>query len=106
MTEPTNISSRRVNFDLDAYEPAPHEVADPFVVRIAGREVEFADPKNLDWRVVAQLGTPQGLLAHVLSDEDREFLDNQQNITARKFGEITRRYLEHFKIEVNRPSQF
>jgi hypothetical protein len=76
MSKPTNIQDKlneKVTINLDTIEYETPDEKFSFV--LAGRRMELDDPNLVDWKILAELGSPVELLRHVVqSDEDRQWL--------------------------------
>lgn len=94
----TPLPDRSIVLDLDIEERDPKEVKPPFVVRIGGRDLTFADPADLDWEDLASVDVPSDLFRVSLSREDRNFLYDQK-LPTWKFSKLLDAYSTHYDID-------
>lgn len=93
----TNLSTlpQDVNLDLDVLEL---ELAPDFRVAVGGRTLAFHDPAGLNWQEVLFLDNPLELFRLCLSNEDKNFLLDQ-NIPAQKISKLFEGFSKHFKLD-------
>lgn len=99
MTNVSKLPTPGVVLDLDAYERPENEVKPPFIVKVAGRLVTFADPMDIDWRDLAVVEAPGDILRAALSREDREHITNQKILPTFKFSKLIQDYYTYYDLE-------
>lgn len=87
-----------VILDLDTAERDPKEIKPPFVVKVADRNITFADPSDIDWRDLAAINAPGELLRVSLTREDFDHL-REAALPTWKFGRLMKSYYEHYDME-------
>lgn len=99
MTEISHLPQPGIILDLDA-EPDldPEDRKPPFVVKVGGKVITFADPSELDWRDLAAVEIPVDLIRVSLSREDRDHI-SQTPMTSRTFGRLMKAYYDHYGLE-------
>jgi len=93
-----NLPEPGVILDLDAEERPASEIKPPFIVKVGGRNVTFADPADIDWRELATVSIPADLLRVSLSKEDLKHLQGL-NLNAWKFNKLMEDYYDHYDLE-------
>lgn len=83
--------------DLDTVERDPKDVKDPFVAKVEGRNVTFADPNEIDWRDLASVQIPQDLLRVSLSTEDLEHIQDVK-MPSWKFNKLMKAYYDYYDL--------
>lgn len=94
----THLPEPGVILDLDAAERPADDVKPPFVVKIEGRTVTFADPSELPWQDLAAVEAPGDLIRIALSREDRQHV-SAASIPAWKFNKLMESYYIHYDLE-------
>ena len=94
----TRLPQPGVVLNLDTEERDPKDVKPPFVVLVGGREIEFSDPTELDWRDLASLDAPGDLIHVALSKEDRRHLSSVK-LPGWKFNRLMESYYTHYDLE-------
>ena len=72
--------------------------AAPFVAVLAGREIVFSDPAELDWQDLLEIGDPVDFLRYVVSKEDREFI-HKQKLAAFKFNRLMEAFMTYYELD-------
>lgn len=98
MNDISRLPDPGVVLDLDTEERDPKDIRPPFVVKIGGRSVTFADPSDIDWRDLAAVEIPADLIRVSLTREDRLHIQ-EQNMPSWKFGRLMEAYYEHYDLE-------
>jgi len=94
----THLPEPGVVLDLDAEERPSKDVLPPFVVTIGGRNVTFADPTEIDWKLLAEVDLPVDLLRVAMSKEDRKHLSSV-DLPGWKFNRLMEAYYTHYDLE-------
>lgn len=87
-----------VILDLDLEQRPAKDVKPPFVVKVGGRKIPWADPAEIDWKKLASVQIPADMLRVALSNEDRAYL-NEQDLPAWKFNKLLEAYSTHYDFE-------
>lgn len=87
-----------VILDLDSLERPTDERKPPFVVKLGGKQVTFADPLDIDWRDLASVNIPADLLRVALSHEDLDHIRNQP-LDSYSFNKLMKSYYDYFGLE-------
>lgn len=93
-----NVTTLPGNVTLNLDEAVNENEKPPFIVKVQGREITFADPANLDWRDLLQLQDPTAFLRLSLSAEDRKFLFDTP-MPSWRFNKLMEAYYGHFELE-------
>lgn len=86
----------RVNINLDEIEN--EEAKEPFVAVLAGREIVFSDPAELDWQDLLEIGDPVDFLRYVVSEEDRKHI-HKQKLPAFKFNRLMEAFMTYYELD-------
>lgn len=98
MADVTRLPEPGVILDLDLEERPAEDVKPPFIVKVNGRSIQFADPSEIDWRDLAAVQIPADLLRVSLSRDDRNFLQNEA-LPSWKFNRLMEAYYLHYDLE-------
>lgn len=98
MNDVTHLPEPGVVLDLDVAERPEKDIRPPFIVKVGGRTVTFADPGEIDWRELATVQIPQDLLRVSLSREDREHL-RSLSLESWRFNQLMESYYTHYDLE-------
>lgn len=93
-TQPKSKTKIALNLDILEREDA----AEPFVVVVGGKEVEFIDPADLDWEELAEFDSPRDFVNMALGEEDRVHL-LAQKLPGWKFKALWDGYQAHFGVD-------
>lgn len=94
----TNLPTPGVVLDLDALERPAKDIKPPFVSKIQGVDVTFADPSDIDWRDLAAVEHPADLLRVALNADDLAHL-RSIDLEAWKFNKLMEAYYNHYDLE-------
>lgn len=94
----TQFPEPGVVLDLDSLQRDPKEVKPPFIVRVGGRNITFADPNDIDWRDLVDINHPSQLLSFSLTRDDREHILGT-DLPGWKFNELMEAYYVHYDFE-------
>lgn len=94
----TNLPTPGVVLDLDAMERPAKDVKPPFVVRVGGKDITFADPSELDWKDLVDINHPGQLVGISLSRADRDHILTT-DLPTWKFGELMDSYYTHYDFD-------
>jgi hypothetical protein len=94
----THLPEPGVILDLDAESRPEKDVKPPFVVKIGGKNVAFADPTEIDWKALAAVEIPADLLRVAMSREDRKHI-SETNLPGWKFNLLMQSYYDHYDLE-------
>ena len=88
-------TSDGVAFDLDALER--ESTTTPFVAKVNGDVVNFADPQELDWQVLTNMDprNPRSFLRSVIAPDDQDAFFAAK-IPGWKMNKLMESYLEHY----------
>lgn len=92
----TRLPEPGVVLDLDA-ETRP-DAPPPYVIKVNGKSITFADPDEVDWQDLVSISIPADLLRVSLSKEDRKHL-NDAKLPTWKFRKVIDGYYEHYNLE-------
>lgn len=101
MTDDSNVShlpEPGVILDLDLESRPEKDNKAPFVVKIGGKSVTFADPTELPWQELASVEQPVDLIRAALNREDRNHV-YETNLPAWKFNRLMEAYYTHYDLE-------
>lgn len=87
-----------VVLDLDSLERPKEERKAPFVVKLGGKQVTFADPLDIDWRDLASVNIPADLLRVALSSDDLDHVRNT-SLDSYSFNKLMKSYYDYFGLE-------
>lgn len=94
----THLPEPGVILDLDLEERDAKDVKPPFIVKVGGKAVTFADPTEVDWQDLADVQVPGDLLHVALSREDRQHLASVA-LPTWKFSKLMEAYSAHYDLE-------
>lgn len=92
----TTKPKTKIALNLDALER--EDAAEPFVVVVGGKEVEFIDPAELDWEELAEFDSPRDFVNMALDDESRDHV-LAQKLPGWKFKALWDGYQAHFGVD-------
>jgi hypothetical protein len=96
----TTEKSPRVIFDVDVEiekRKSDSALKDPFVARIAGRDITLTDANDLDWQIHLEVQeNPIRVLRHCMSEEDRRYLQETKGVPVAVFTALVEAYREHY----------
>lgn len=98
MSNVINLPEPGVILDLDAEERSPKDIKPPFISKVGGKNVTFADPSEIDWRDLAAVEIPADLLRVALSKEDRKHM-SETPLEGWKFNRLMEAYYTHYDLE-------
>ena len=87
-----------VILDLDLEERPAEDVKPPFVIKVNGRNIQFADPAELNWQDLAAIRIPADFVHVSLNHEDRKFL-LEEDLPSWKFNRLLEAYYLHYDLE-------
>ena len=85
-----------VILDLDVEER--DDAKEPFVAKVAGRNITLQDPSDIDWRDLAEIEIPADLLRVAMSREDRQHLQSTP-MPSWKFNRLMESYYTHYDLD-------
>jgi hypothetical protein len=94
----THLPEPGVILDLDLEVRDPKDIKPAFVVKVGGKNLEFLDPNEIDWRDLAAVEIPADLLRVAMSKDDRTHLANEA-LPAWKFNKLMSAYYTHYDLE-------
>lgn len=92
-------STDKVHFSLDTIERPKNQVFETFYADLFGRRIAISDPAEVDWRTLATISKPMDFFKHCMSQEDRDWLADQDGIEAWQMGQLLEYYFEHYQAE-------
>lgn len=98
MTNVTHLPEQGIILDLDLEERPAEDIKPPFVVKVGGKTLTFADPNEIDWQDLAAVDIPVDLLRVAMSPEDRKHLASQA-MPGWKFNRLMEAYYTHYDLE-------
>lgn len=98
MTDVSHLPTPGIVLDLDIEERDPEDVKPPFIVNVEGRTITFADPSEIDWKLLAGIEVPADLFAVALQKDDRKHL-RTVNLPGWKFNRLMEAYYSHYDLE-------
>lgn len=90
---------REIDIDLDSLER--DKTYPVFVFALAGRQIEFKDPANLDWQELLRLEEETEFIELAMSDEDSKFF-LEQKVPAWKLRKLMQLYKDHYELELGK----
>lgn len=94
----TQLPDLSVVLDLDSAERPEEDVKPPFIVKVGDRKVQFKDPNEIDWKVLAEVDHPADLIRISLTKEDRKHV-METNLPGWKFNRLISTYYDHYDLE-------
>lgn len=90
---------REIDVDLDSLER--DKTYPVFVFALAGREIEFNDPANLDWQDLLKLEEESEFIELAMTADDSKFF-LEQKVPAWKLRKLMKMYQEHYELETGK----
>ncbi len=90
---------REIDVDLDSME---RDKSYPtFRFAVAGREIDFTDPAELDWQDLLKLDEESEFIQLAMSPEDSKFF-LEQKVPAWKLRKLMKMYQDHYELETGK----
>jgi hypothetical protein len=86
---------RMIDVDLDSLER--DKTYPTFRFAIAGREIDFLDPANLDWQDLLKLDDETEFISLAMAKEDSKFF-LEQKVEAWKVRKLMKLYQDHYEL--------
>lgn len=94
-TKKVTALPERVSINLDSLER--EDRPEEFSAVVGGKRLVFADPKEVDYRLLMEFeANPNLFFSEALSEEDKEHWDSQERIPAWKLEALVAAYRDHF----------
>lgn len=88
-----------IDFNLD--EVTREKTYKPFAFSWKGRRLTASDPAELDYRKLLEIETPLAFLRYTMSDDDRDFLAENQ-MESWRLNRLMEAYYRHFGMDKDR----